>query len=187
MHEEVQLVLDITKEKMDKSVKFLDGELLKLRAGKANPHILDDVCVDYYGTNTPLNQVSNINTTDSRTIAIQPWEKAMIGPIEKAILQANVGITPVNNGDIVRLVFPPLTEERRKELVKQVKHECENARVVVRTARRDSMEELKRLQKEHVPEDEIKKGETELEKITDNYIKKVDDLFTKKENEILTV
>ncbi|HQH41133.1 MAG TPA: ribosome recycling factor [Bacteroidales bacterium] len=187
MHEDVQLVLEVAKEKMEKTVKYLDGELLKLRAGRANPHLLDGIHVDYYGVNTPLNQVSNISTTDARTILIQPWEKSMIGPIEKAILQANIGITPANNGEVIRLVVPQLTEERRKELVKQVKHECETARVGIRTARREAMEELKKLQKEHVPEDEIKKGETELEKITDQHIKRIDDIFAKKEQEILTV
>lgn len=187
MHEDVQVVLEVALDQMERSVKHLDNELLKLRAGKANPHILDGLFVDYYGAHTPLNQVSNISTTDSRTIVIQPWEKNMIAPIEKAIMQANVGITPANNGELIRLVFPPLTEERRRDLVKQVKHECENARVSIRTGRRDAMEELKKLQKEHVPEDEVKKGEQELEKITETHYKKVDDLFARKEQDIMTV
>lgn len=187
MQEDVQVVLEVSKDQMDKSVKHLDNELLKLRAGKANPHLLDGIAVDYYGTHTPLNQVSSISTTDARTIVVQPWEKNMIGPIEKAIMQANIGITPSNNGELIRLVVPPLTEERRRELVKQIKHECEAARVSIRTARRDAMEELKKLQKEHVPEDEIKKAEQELEKLTENHYKKVDDIFTKKEQDVMTV
>jgi ribosome recycling factor len=187
MDEDVQVVLELAKDQMDKSVIHLDNELLKLRAGKANPHILDGIYVDYYGVNTPLSQLSNISTTDARTVVIQPWEKNMIVHIEKAIMQANIGITPANNGELIRLAVPPLTEERRKELVKQVKHECENARVSIRTARREAMEELKRLQKEHVPEDEVKKGEQELEKLTELHSKKVDDIFTKKENDIMTV
>ena len=149
--------------------------------------MLNQVTVDYYGTPTPLAQVSSITTPDARTMLIQPWEKTMIAPIEKAILAANLGLTPQNNGEHVRLNIPPLTEERRKELVKQTKVECENARISVRNARRDAIEQVKKYQKDGLPEDVAKDTEAELQKQTDTFNKKVDELFAKKEKEIMTV
>jgi ribosome recycling factor len=187
MNEEVQLYIDDAKDKMTKAIHHLENELVKIRAGKANPSMLHGVFVDYYGSKMPLNQVANINTTDARTLVIQPWEKNMMDPIEKAIFAANLGLTPINNGDVIRLNIPALTEERRKDMVKQVKHDGENARVSIRNARREAIEEIKKLQKEGVPEDEIKKAEEEMQKQTDNFIKKVDDVLHKKEAEIMIV
>ncbi len=187
MNEEVELVFDMAEEKMDKAIRHLETELSRIRAGKANPHILDGVEVDYYGTKTPLSQVSNISTPDAKTIAIQPWEKKMIDPIEKAILAANVGLTPVNNGEIIRLNVPPLTEERRIQLVKQVKNEGENAKVSIRNARREANDELKSLQKEGLPEDQVKRAEIKVQEMTDNYTEKVDKVVDAKEKDIMTV
>lgn len=187
MDEEVQLYIDDAKEKMEKAIEHLQNELVKLRAGKANPHILDGITVDYYGVNTPLNQVANINTPDPKSIAIQPWEKNMIEPIEKAILHANIGITPVNNGELIRINIPPLTEERRKQLVKQVKNDGESTKISIRNTRRETNEEIKKLQKEGLPEDESKKAEDEIQKITDNFTKKVSDIIEKKEEDIMTI
>jgi ribosome recycling factor len=187
MHEDIELILEDATDQMEKAVKHLDHELVKLRAGKANPHILDGIHVDYYGVNTPLQQVSNISTPDGRTILVQPWEKTMIGPIEKAILASNIGLNPANNGEVIRLAIPPLTEERRRELVKQVRHEGEASRVTIRNVRRDSNVELKKFEEGGVPEDDVKEGEHEVQKLTDNMIKKVDELLLAKEKEIMTV
>ena len=187
MDELVSLVLDETRSKMDKSIQHLETELSKIRAGKATPRILDGIMVDYYGVSTPINQVSNIGTPDAKTVAIQPWEKGMIEPIEKAILHANIGITPENNGEIIRLNIPPLTEERRLNLVKQVKQEGENTKVGVRNARRESNDELRQLQKDGLPEDEQKNGEAEVQKLTDDYIDKVDKVLEAREKDIMTV
>jgi ribosome recycling factor len=187
MEEEVQLYLDDAKEQMEKAITHLNNELAKLRAGKATPQMLDGIFVDYYGVTTPLNQVASINTPDARSIVIQPWEKKIIGAIEKAILAANIGVTPSNNGEHVRLNLPPLTEERRKGLVKTVKQEGENARVSIRTARRDANEEFKKMQKEGLAEDAQKAAEEKVEKITEAYNKKVDEVVLKKEAEIMTV
>ena len=179
--------VDAAKEKMQKAVEHLDGELVGIRAGKASPAMLNNVLVDYYGTPTPLAQVSSITVPDARTMLIQPWEKSMIAPIEKAILAANIGLTPQNNGEHVRLNIPALTEERRKELVKQVKTECENARISVRNARRDAVDQVKKLQKDGLPEDVAKDTEAELQKQTDLFNKRVDEALAKKEKEIMTV
>ncbi|MFP4366273.1 MAG: ribosome recycling factor [Bacteroidales bacterium] len=187
MEEDVQLILDIVEEKMEKAILYLHEELSKLRAGKASPRMLEGIQVDYYGTSTPLSQVSNINTPDPRTITVQPWEKNMLGPIEKAIQQANLGFNPVNNGEILRIVVPALTEERRRILVKQVKAEGENARVSIRNARRDANDELKKMQKEGLPEDVVKRAELEVQKLTDSYSKKIDELLDKKEEDIMTI
>jgi ribosome recycling factor len=187
MEEEVQLYLDDASEKMEKAVTHLSSELVKLRAGKATPQMLDGIHIDYYGTSTPLAQVANINTPDAKSIVIQPWEKKIINEIEKAILAANIGVTPMNNGDVVRLNLPPLTEERRKQLVKTVKHEGENAKVSIRNARRDTIEELKKMQKNGLPEDSEKNAVEKVEKMTENFYKKVDEVLAKKEHEILTV
>jgi len=187
MDQRVKVVLNETGEKMEKSIQHLETELVKIRAGKATPMILDGIMVEYYGAMTPVNQVANIGTPDAKTVAIQPWEKNMIDPIEKAILKANIGITPENNGEIIRLNIPPLTEERRRSLVKQVRLEGENTKVGIRNARRDANDELKSLQKEGLPEDEQKNGETEVQKLTDDYIEKVDNLIKAKEEDIMTV
>jgi ribosome recycling factor len=187
MDELVIMVLDDTRDKMEKSIKHLENELIKIRAGKASTHIVDGIVVDYYGVMTPLNQVSNIGTPDPKTVIVQPWDKNMISPIEKAIMQANIGITPENNGELIRLSIPPLTEERRRELVKQVKHEGEDTKVGIRNARREANEELKALQKDGLPEDEEKNGEAEVQKITDQYIERVDRELETKEKDIMTV
>lgn len=173
--------------KMQASVEFLDETLAHIRAGKANPRILDGIKLDYYGTLTPLSGVASINTTDARTIVIQPWEKQMLKEVEKAILNSDVGITPDNNGEIIRLSIPPLTEERRKILVKQAKHEAEEAKVSIRNSRRDAIETIKKSVKEGVAEDVAKDAEGEMQKIHDKYIKKIDEVFALKEKEILTV
>ncbi len=187
MNEEVQFLMEVTEEKMSKAVEHLESELGRIRAGKANPHILDGIKVDYYGTQTPLNQVSNISTPDAKTIAIQPWEKNMIDVIEKAIMQANIGLTPINNGELIRLNIPPLTEERRVQLVKQVKNEGEQAKVSIRNARRDANEELKQMQKDGLPEDMTKRAEDEVQKKTGEYSDKVDKVIESKEEDIMTV
>jgi len=187
MNEDAQLVIDLAKEKMEKALQFLETDLSRIRAGKANLHILDGIVVDYYGNAVPLSQVSNVSTPDPKTIAIQPWDKKMIEPIEKAIMASNLGIMPANNGELIRLNIPMLTEERRKELVKQVKHEGEAAKVSLRNARRDANEELKKMHKEGLPEDEMKKGEADVQKVTDEYTVKIDKVIEAKEKEILTV
>jgi len=187
MNEEVQMVYEMTKERMEKAVEHLDSELIRIRAGKANVHILDGVQVDYYGTPTPLNQVSNISTPDAKTIMIQPWEKSMIDTIEKALMQSNVGITPGNNGEVIRLIVPQLTEERRRDLVKQVKNEGENARVSVRNARREANDEYKNMQKDGLSEDEAKTAEDNIQKLTDDFTEKVDKIVEAKEQDIMTI
>jgi ribosome recycling factor len=187
MDELVELLFDDTRSKMDKSIWHLESELIKIRAGKANPHMLDSIMVNYYGVQTPLNQVSNIGTPDPRTLAIQPWDRSMIETIEKAILQANIGLNPANNGEIIRINVPPLTEERRRDLVKQVKNECENTRVGIRSVRREANEELKNMRKEGLSEDEEKKAQEEVQKLTDDYIQKIDHIFAAKEKDIMTV
>ncbi len=187
MTEEVEFCIEEAKERMEKAIAHLENELRVIRAGKANPAMLSGLMVDYYGTLTPLQQVSNVGTLDARTITIQPWEKSMINPIEKAILAANLGFNPQNNGEIIRIAVPPLTEERRKLLVKQVKNEGENARVSIRNARRDANENIKKLQKDGLAEDLAKNAETDVQKMTDAYNKKVEEQLEKKEQEILTV
>lgn len=187
MEEEIQMIIEDAQERMNTPIEHLVSELLKVRAGKANPSMLEGIKVDYYGNIVPLNQTANINTPDARTIIVQPWEKSMIGPIEKAILAANIGINPVNDGNVVRLSIPPLTEERRKNYVKQVRNEGENSKVIIRNIRRENNEELKKLKKDGVSEDVIKASEEKIQKITDNFIKKVDDLVTVKEKDIMTI
>lgn len=174
-------------QKMQASVEFLDETLAHIRAGKANPRILDGIKLDYYGTLTPLSGVASINTPDARTIIVQPWEKQMLKEVEKAILNSDVGITPDNNGEIIRLSIPPLTEERRKQLVKQAKQEAEDAKVSIRNARRDAIDAYKKSVKDGVAEDMAKDAETEMQKLHDKYIKKIDEVFALKEKEILTV
>ncbi|HKJ44153.1 MAG TPA: ribosome recycling factor [Sunxiuqinia sp.] len=187
MEEELDLILEVCKEKMEAAIDHLENELVHIRAGKASPRMLDGVTVDYYGSMTPLNQVSNISTPDARSIAIQPWEKAMIGPIEKSILNANLGFNPENNGEIIRINVPPLTEERRKVLSKQVSQEGEKARVSIRNARKDANESLKKLLKDGLSEDLEKDAETDVQEMTDKYGKEVEGLLDEKNQEILTI
>ncbi len=187
MEEEAIFCVEMAQEKMDKAIKHLEDELVHVRAGKASPAILDGITVDYYGAVTPLSQVSNIGTPDPKTIVIQPWEKTMLSVIEKAILYANIGLTPMNNGEIIRLIIPPLTEERRRNLVKQVKTMGENTKVSIRNARRDANEELKKFLKEGLPEDVEIELQEKIQGLTDNYIRKIDTIVSVKEKEIMTV
>ncbi|WP_165040402.1 ribosome recycling factor [Dysgonomonas sp. ZJ709] len=173
--------------KMASSIEFLDESLAHIRAGKANPRILDGIKLDYYGSLTPLSGVASISTPDARTIIVQPWEKNMMRDIEKAIMDSDIGITPDNNGEVIRLSIPPLTEERRKLLVKQSKQEAEDAKISVRNARRDAIDAIKKSVKDGLPEDVAKDGENEMQKLHDRYIKKIDEVFAAKEKEILTV
>ncbi|PIE85930.1 MAG: ribosome recycling factor [Bacteroidia bacterium] len=187
MNEEVELYLEDAQESMGNAVKHLEKEFVKVRAGRANPQILDGIKVDYYGVETPLAQVANLSVLDARTLVVQPWEKTMIKPIEKAIMKANIGLNPANNGEIIRINIPPLTEQRRKELVKQVRSLGENAKVSVRNSRRDTNDALKKMQKEGLSEDLVKDAENEVQKYTKKYSDKIDELTSKKESEIMTV
>lgn len=184
---EVKEIVGQATEKMEEAILFLDEELARTRAGKANPKILDAIRVDYYGTQTPISGAASVTTPDSRTIAIQPWEKNMLPVIEKAIINSEVGIMPINNGEVIRLQIPPLTEDRRRDLAKKCKGDCENSKVVVRNARRDAIETLKKQVKNGMPEDVEKDGEAEVQKVHDRYIKKIDELYAAKEKEIMTV
>lgn len=179
--------LQVYDTKMQKSLHSLDAELVTIRAGRANPHILDKLAVDYYGSPTPIQQVANVSVPEARMIQIQPWEKSMLKVIEKAILTSDIGINPTNDGTVIRLVFPELTEERRKELVKDVKKKGEAAKVAVRNIRRDGNDAFKKLKGTEVSEDEIKDLEDELQKLTDKYIASVDKSVEAKSKEILTV
>ena len=179
--------LQVYDTKMQKALHSLDAELATIRAGRANPHILDKLTVDYYGSATPIQQVANISAPEARMIQIQPWEKSMVKEIEKAILTSDIGINPTNDGTVIRLVFPELTEERRKELVKDVKKKGEAAKVAVRNIRRDGNDAFKKLKGSDVSEDEIKGLEEELQKLTDKYIKEVDKSVEAKSKEVLTV
>lgn len=179
--------IDPAAEKMELAVAYLDETLSRIRAGKANAKILDGVRVEYYGSLVPVSNVANISVPDARTIAITPWEKAMFKAIEKAIINSEVGITPENNGEVIRLSIPPLTEERRKQLVKQSKGEAENAKVSVRNARREAIEGLKKEIKKGLSEDAEKDAENEVQKLHDKFMKKIDEVFAAKEKEILTV
>ncbi|MBQ0118923.1 MAG: ribosome recycling factor [Bacteroidales bacterium] len=174
-------------DQMEAAVMYLDDALAHIRAGKASARILDPVRVDYYGSLTPLANVSTITTPDARTIQIQPWEKNMLSVIERALINSNIGLAPNNNGEVIRLIIPPLTEERRRELAKQCKGEAENAKVSVRNARRDAIETLKKQIKEGLPEDAEKDAENEVQKLHDKFIKQIDEVFAKKEKEIMTV
>jgi ribosome recycling factor len=187
MTDELELIKDEAEERMEKAIKHFEYELSHLRAGRANPLLLDGITVDYYGAETPLSQVSNINTPDARSILIQPWEKSMLGVIEKAILAANIGMTPMNNGEVIRINVPPLTEERRHQLVKQVRQEGETAKISIRTSRKWFHDELKTLARDGMPEDEEKNGEKIIQEMTDKHIARVDKIMEAKEKEILTV
>lgn len=180
-------VFDDMKAAMDKALEHAAVEFSKIRAGKAHPSMLDAVKVDYYGNLVPINQVANINTPDAKSIVIQPWEKPMLQAIEKGIIISNLGLTPTNDGSVIRVSLPPLTEERRKEIVKKVKGEAEHAKVAVRNIRKDVNESIKKMQKEGLPEDEAKGAEQQVQKNTDAYIKQVDDLTSAKEAEIMHV
>lgn len=172
---------------MDKAINHLQSELIKVRAGKATPNIVDGIVVDYYGNPTPIQQVGNISVADARTLTIQPWEKNMLQPIERAIIAANIGINPQNDGNMIRLFLPPLTEERRKELVKRAQNEGEQSKVAIRAIRRESMEQIKKLQKNGLSEDVTKDAENSIQVLTDKYISLVDKYLGTKEKEIMTV
>jgi len=187
MQEDVDAQVKDAKTAMDKSFKHLQQELVKIRAGKASPDMLHGIMVPYYGNPTPLNQVANVTTSDSKTLVIQPWEKTMIAPIEKAIFEANLGLTPQNDGDLIRINVPALTEERRKQLVKQAKSIGEDTKVSLRGIRRDAMEHVKKAVKEGYPEDAGKRKEEEVESMTKQYVEKVDATVDAKEKDIMKV
>jgi ribosome recycling factor len=187
MSELIKKQVTDAKAHMDKAIDHCEGELQKIRAGKASPSMLDDIYVDYYGSPTPLNQVGSVNTPDARTIVIQPWEKSLLNPIEKAIMEANLGVNPQNDGVIIRINVPPLTEERRRDLVKRAKAEAENGKIAIRNIRKEANEKIRKLKTEGVSEDEMKVGEAEVQKLTDVYIVKVDVLSAAKEKDIMTV
>ncbi|GAA4939065.1 ribosome recycling factor [Algibacter agarivorans] len=185
MNEDIQFILDTTKEAMDNAIKHLEKQFLNIRAGKASPAMLGSVMVDYYGSQTPLSQVANVNTPDGRTITVQPWEKSMLQEIERGIAYANLGFNPMNNGETIIINVPPLTEERRRDLAKQAKAEAEDAKVSIRTARKDANNDIKK--SEDVSEDLKANAEIDVQQMTDNHVKKVDELFDNKEKEIMTV
>lgn len=187
MNEEINMVLNMAKEAMQNATVHLDDVLSQIRAGKADTRMLSNVNVDYYGNLTPIEQVSNINTPDARTIKIQPWEKNMIAPIEKAIQYANLGLNPTNNGEAIIINVPPLTEERRSDLVKQSKAEGETAKVSIRNARKDAIDQFKQMKKDGLSEDLSKDAENEAQKITDDFSKKIDEMIKKKETDIMTI
>ena len=187
MEEELQFIYDSAKEQMANTIVHFEKALAKIRAGRANPSMLDEIRIEYYGSHVPLTQVSNVNTPDARTITIQPWEKGLIPAIEKEIMNAGLGFNPTNNGDVVIINVPPLTEDRRKDLVKLARGEAEDSRVGIRTARKDANNELKNMDHSHVSEDVIKDHEKEIQELTDNFIAKIDSYLAKKEEEIMTV
>jgi ribosome recycling factor len=187
MSELIKKQITDAKASMEKAIDHTDNELNKIRAGKASPSMLDDIVVDYYGSPTPLSQVGSVNTPDARTIVVQPWEKSLLVPIEKAIMEANLGVNPQNDGVIIRINVPPLTEERRRDLVKKAKGEAENGKIAIRNIRKDANEKIRKLKSEGVSEDEMKTGEGEVQKLTDAFIVKVDQLSDAKEKDIMTV
>ena len=184
---DTKTILNEASARMQKAIDHLEEELLNIRAGKASPHVLNSVMVDYYGTQTPVSGVASVTVPDAKTILIQPWDQKMLRPLEKAILDSNIGLTPSNNGEQIRLTLPPLTEERRKELVKQVRGEAETARISLRNARRDAVDAFKKAQKEGMPEDEAKDGETQSQKLLEKFSKQLDAILDRKEKEIMTV
>ena len=185
MNEEVKFILDSTRELMDDAIVHLERELANIRAGKASPSMLSSVMVDYYGSQTPLNQVANVNSLDGRTLTVQPWEKTMLQEIERAIMAANLGFNPMNNGETIIINVPALTEERRVQLSKQAKAEAEDAKVGVRNARKEANNELKKI--DGISEDRQSNAEIDIQEMTDKYTQKIDDLFHAKEKEIMTV
>ena len=187
MTEEIDFILDSTKESMEGSIAHLEKEFLNIRAGKASPAMLGSVFVDYYGSATPLSQIAKISVPDARTITLQPFEKNMLQPIEKAIMIANIGFNPMNNGDVIIISVPPLTEERRRDLAKQAKAEAEDAKIGVRNVRKDANSDIKKLEKDGTSEDVCKSAEESVQKLTDTYIRKIDELLVVKEAEIMRV
>lgn len=187
MDEELEMVFDMARDAMNDAIDHLNKELVKIRAGRANPSMLAGVLVDYYGSMTPLNQVANVNTPDARMISVQPWEKGMLEPIEKAIINANLGFTPMNNGEMIIINIPALTEERRKDLVKHAKGEGEHAKVSIRNARKDANDEIKKLKNDGLPEDNAKDAEEEIQSIVNSYNSKVDKLIEEKEGDIMSI
>lgn len=187
MSEDVSLTLELAEDSMQKAISHLEAELAKIRAGKANPQMLEGISVDYYGSPTPLNQVANISVLDARTLTVQPWEKNMLQPIERAIIASNIGINPQNDGVIIRLFLPPLTEERRRELVKRCQGEGEHTKVAIRNIRRDAIEGIKKLQKNGLSEDAAKDAEADAQELTNRYIAVVDKHLAFKEKEIMAV
>ncbi len=187
MSEDLSLILSDAEEHMGKAIQHLEIELVKIRAGRANPNMLDGIVVDYYGSPTPIGQVGNIIAADARTITIQPWEKNMLQPIERAIINSNIGLTPQNDGSIIRLFLPPLTEERRRELVKRVNAEGEHTKVAVRNIRRDAIEQIKKLQKDGLSEDAAKDAEKDVQGLTDKYSAQIDKHLEAKDKEIMSV
>jgi len=187
MDEELEMIMDIAKENMQGAISHLDSDLAKVRAGRANPSMLDGLSVDYYGTSTPLSQVSNINTPDARTITVQAWEKNMLEPIEKAIMGANIGLNPQNNGEVIIINVPVLTEERRLQLVKNARAAGEDGKVSIRNARKDANDAVKKLGKDGLSEDRVRGIEDEIQKLTDSYSSKIDAKVEKKEGDIMTV
>jgi ribosome recycling factor len=184
MNEEIQMILDMAEEQMTASITHLEKAFIKIRAGKANPVMLSSVTVDYYGAQTPLSQVANVNTPDARTLVVQPWEKNLLGEIEKSIINSNLGFNPMNNGDIIIINVPPLTEERRRDLAKQAKAESEDAKIGVRSARQEANKELKKLE---ISEDLLKNAESDVQDLTDKFIAKVESALSAKEAEIMKV
>ena len=187
MSDELIAIQGQTEDSMHKAIQFLESELTKIRAGKANPQMLDGLSVDYYGSPMSISQVANVSVLDARTLSIQPWEKNMLQPIERAIIAANMGVTPQNDGVLIRIFLPPLTEERRKELVKKCQAEGEHSKVAVRNIRRDSIEQIKKLQKNGLSEDVAKGGETAIQELTDKHISLVEKHLAAKEKEIMSV
>lgn len=187
MSDDLILITEESHELMAKAIDHLESELIKIRAGKATPNIIDGIVVDYYGNPTPISQVGNISVADARTLTIQPWEKNMLQPIERSIINANIGITPQNDGNMIRLFLPPLTEERRRELVKRAQSEGEQSKVAIRSLRRDAMEQIKKLQKNGLSEDVSKDAESNIQELTDRYIALVEKHLATKEKEIMTV
>jgi ribosome recycling factor len=187
MSDELALIVEVAKDSMSKAINHLENELVRIRAGKANPQMLDGLTVDYYGSPTVLNQVANVSATDARTLTIQPWEKNMLQPIERAIINANLGVTPQNDGNTIRLFMPPLTEERRREYVKRAFGEGEQTRIAVRNIRRDAIEQVKKLQKEGLSEDLTKDAEKQIQDLTDRQISLVEKHLAAKEKEIMSV
>ncbi len=187
MNEEAQFLIDEMKENMQHALIHLEKELLKIRAGKASPQMLEGIKVDYYGTPTPIENIASINTPDARQLVVQPYEKNFLVPIDKAILAANLGFNPQNNGELLRINVPPLTEERRRDMVKKARMEAENAKVTVRSNRRNAIDECKKLEKDGLPEDEVMVYEKEVQNITDQFISRVDKILDMKEKDIMTI
>ncbi len=187
MTEEISSIIAVADDTMQKAISHLESELQKIRAGKANPQMLDGLVVDYYGSPTPINQVANVSVMDARTLTIQPWEKNMVQPIERAIIAANLGVTPQGDGVIIRLSLPPLTEERRKELVKKCQGEGEHSRVAIRSIRRDAIEHIKKLEKNGLSEDAAKDAEADVQQVTDKFISAIEKHLVAKEKEIMSV